>query len=120
MKKALFLATLCLSIFKCAAQGSYPQRQQVMQVSAPVQPFLFTLNTLTADQQKWNIHYAGSYGQRAPGQFGYDGLAQQFGVKGYLGNHFTLYATAALGFSNGGGITSSQQAEVLRDLIGGA
>lgn len=120
MKKSLFIATLCLSVFKCAAQDLFRPKQQPRQETAAVQPFLFTLNTLTADQQKWNVQYAGSYGQRAIGQFGYDGLAQQFGVKGYLGNHFTLYATAALGFSNGGGITSSQQAEVLRDLVGGS
>ena len=108
MKKPLFIAILCLSVFNCLAQDAYAPKQQQKQETDAVQPFLFTLNMLTADQQKWNIHYAGSYGERARGQFGYDGLAQQFGLKGYLGSRFTLYATAAVGFSNGGGVTSSQ------------
>ena len=84
-----------------------------------LQPFLFSVNTLTGENAYWNLHYSGSYGQRATGQFGYDGLGQQFGVKGYLGSRFTLYATAAIGFANKGGVTSAQQAEVIRDLIGG-
>lgn len=83
------------------------------------QPFLFTINTLTGDKPYWNLHYSGSYAQCATGQFGYDGLGQQFGAKGYLGNRFTLYATAAVGFANRGGASSAQQAEVLRDFIGG-
>lgn len=119
MKKALLIASSCLIAFNCFAQGPLVPQIPVNKGSLAVQPFLYSLNTLTAEQTKWNIHYAGSYGQRAIGQFGYDGLGQQLGVKGYLGNRFTLYATAAVGFSNRGGITSSEQAEVLRDLIGG-
>lgn len=106
MKKILFIALLISSGLKGIAQNQ-------------VQPFLFTLNTLTGDKSYWNIHYSGTYGERTTGQFGYDGLGQQFGVKGYLGNRFTLYGTAAIGFAHGGGITSAQQAEVIRDLIGG-
>lgn len=105
MKKILFIALLFV-----AGKGF---------TQTTPQPFLFTVNTLTGEKPFWNLHYSGSYGERATGQFGYDGLGQQFGVKGYLGNRFTLYATAAVGFANGGGVTSAQQAEVLRDLIGG-
>jgi len=83
------------------------------------QPFLYTVNSLTGQEPYWNLHYSGSYGERTSGQFGYDGMGQQFGVKGYLGNRFTLYATASVGFANRGGVASAQQAEVLRDLIGG-
>lgn len=83
------------------------------------QPFLFSVNTLTAQNPTWNIHYSGSYAERTSGQFGYDGVGQQFGVKGYLGSRFTLYATVAVGFANGGGVTSAEQAEVIRDLVGG-
>jgi hypothetical protein len=83
------------------------------------QPFLYTVNSLTGDDPHWNVHYSGSYGEHTSGQFGYDGMGQQFGVKGYLGNRFTLYATASLGFANRGGVTSAQQAEILRDFIGG-
>lgn len=84
-----------------------------------VQPFMFSVNTLTQGQPKWNINYAGSYGERASGAFGYDGIDQQVSVKGYLGNRFTFYANADLGFANAGGVTSAQQAEVIRDFVGG-
>jgi hypothetical protein len=106
MKKILFIVLFTSFGFKGIAQNS-------------IQPFLFTLNTLTGDKAYWNFHYSGSYGERTTGQFGYDGLGQQLGVKGYLGNRFTLYATAAMGFAHGGGVTSAQQVEVIRDLIGG-
>lgn len=83
------------------------------------QPFLFSVNTLTASSPAWALHYSGSYGERTSGPFGYDGVDQQFAVKGYLGNRFTLYANAALGFARNGSVNSSQQAEVIRDFIGG-
>jgi hypothetical protein len=83
------------------------------------QPFLFSVNTLTAEDPRWNINYSGSYGERVAGPFGYDGVDQQFAVKGYLGNRFTLYANAAFGFANAGGVNSSQQAEVIRNVVGG-
>ncbi|TCC99634.1 hypothetical protein [Pedobacter hiemivivus] len=105
MKKLLLISLLFLSV-NCVAQTT-------------AQPFLFNVNTLTGDKPYWNLQYSGSYGERATGQFGYDGLGQQFGLKSYLGNRFTLYATAAVGFANGGGVSSAQQAEVLRDFIGG-
>lgn len=107
------------TVLNCAAQQIGDTRQEIKAGTDAAQPFLFSLNTLTAENQRWNIHYSGSYGERTNGQFGYDGLGQQFGVKGYLGSRFTLYATAAIGFANAGGITSAEQAEVIRDVIGG-
>jgi len=83
------------------------------------QPFMFSVNTLTPGAPAWSVNYAGSYGERTAGPFGYDGVDQQFSVKGYLGNRFTLYANAELGFANGGGMGSAQQAEVIRDFVGG-
>lgn len=118
MKKILF-GFVFLSIVFCSKAQNKMISQPSSLGSLASQPFLFSVNTLTSENQKWNIHYSGSYGERASGQFGYDGLGQQFGVKGYLGNRFTLYATASVGFANGGGISSAQQAEVIRDLIGG-
>ncbi len=106
MNKILFFALFFITCFNASAQNA-------------AQPFLFTVNTLTGDKPYWNLQYSGSYGQRTTGQFGYDGLGQQFAVKGYLGNRFTLYATAAIGFANDGGTTSAQQAELLRDFVGG-
>jgi hypothetical protein len=114
MKTCLIIALLYCIPFIAKAQGEQPSENK-----RSAQPFLFSVNTLTNQDQAWNLHYSGSYGERTNGQFGYDGVGQQFGVKGYLGNRFTLLATASLGFSNSGSVTSSQQAEVIRDLIGG-
>jgi hypothetical protein len=88
--------------------------------SAAPQPFMFSVNTLTASTPLWSVNYAGSYGERTTGPFGYDGIDQQVAVKGYLGNRYTFYANADLGFANsGGGVTSAQQAEVIHDFVGG-
>jgi len=119
MKKTVLIAA-CISVaFFSKAQDKTNLVPSGSSFDLSAQPFLFVVNTLTPENQKWNIHYSGSYAERASGQFGYNGLGQQFGVKGYLGSRFTLYATASLGFANGGGINSAQQAEVIRDLIGG-
>ena len=116
-KRILVLITSSLITFNCVAQN-LPVQNSVNVINA-AQPFLFSVNTLTKENIKWNIHYSGSYGERTDGQFGYDGLGQQLGVKGYLGSRLTLYATAAVGFANRGGVTSAEQVEVIRDLIGG-
>jgi len=119
MQKTLFKAIFLLCGFGVRAQ-ELPNTKTSVSLNKPAaQPFLFSLNTLTADNQKWNVYYSGSYGKRTSGQFGYDGLGQQFGIKGYLGSRLTLYANVAVGFSSKGGVTSAQQAEVIRDLIGG-
>ncbi|WP_293788932.1 hypothetical protein [uncultured Pedobacter sp.] len=119
MKKIIFAAVFAAFALRGSAQSLANVNPELKTGNDAAQPFLFILNTLTAENPRWNIHYSGSYGQRTNGQFGYDGLGQQFGIKGYLGNRLTLYATAALGFANGGGVASAQQAELIRDLIGG-
>lgn len=83
------------------------------------EPFLFSMTTLTPEDQKWSMHYAGSYGDKVEGPFGYEGVSQQIALKGYLGNKFTVYANAGLGIPSGGKITGAEQVEVLRDFISG-
>jgi hypothetical protein len=119
MKKTILMLIFAGTVLSCAAQKINETKPEMKTGTDAAQPFLFSLNTLTAENPRWNIHYSGSYGERTNGQFGYDGLGQQFGVKGYLGSRLTLYATAAIGFANSGGVTSAQQAEVIRDLVGG-
>jgi hypothetical protein len=48
-------------------------------------PFLFSMTTLTQEDLKWSLNYLSSYGERVDGPFGYDGISQQIGIKGYLG-----------------------------------
>lgn len=119
MKKIFLILVFASAVLNCVAQKTHGFKPEIKTGTTAAQPFLFSLNTLTAENPRWNIHYSGSYGERTNGQFGYDGLGQQFGVKGYLGSRFTLYATAAIGFANSGGITSAEQAEVIRDFVGG-
>jgi hypothetical protein len=85
------------------------------------EPFLYSVTTLTQQDLKWSMHYAGSYGEGVEGPFGYEGVSQQIAVKGYLGDQFTLYANAALGIprGNNNNLSSAQQVEVIRDFIGG-
>ena len=82
-------------------------------------PFLFSMTTLTDASHAWSIDYSGGYGERISGAFGYAGIDQQIAVQGYLGNRFTLFAKAAVGFPDAGGVSTAQQAEVVRDIVGG-
>jgi hypothetical protein len=107
--KRLLLITICfVAAFKGMAQSN-----------TNTQPFLFSFTTLTLNNPKWNFNYTGSYGERTTGQFGFNGVGQQFGIKGNLGSRLTLYGTATIGFAHGGNVNSAQQLEVVKDLIGG-
>jgi hypothetical protein len=113
---SIVILTMCLSAKaqSPADSQSFPANERVS-----VQPFLFSVNTLTGSAPYWALSASSNYAQRTAGQFGYDGADQQLAVKGYLGNRFTLYANADLGFARNGGTTSALQAELLRDFIGG-
>ena len=83
------------------------------------QPFLFTINTLNPSARGWSLNYSGGYGQHIVIPLGFDGVDQNIAVKGYLGAKFTLIASMGVGFGTKGSVNSLQQAEVLRDFIGG-
>ena len=83
------------------------------------EPFLFSKTTLTPQDLKWSMDYSTSYGERVTGPFGFNGIGQQVGVKGYLGKQFTLYAHAAFGFTSNDNVTSAQQVEIIHDFVGG-
>lgn len=120
MKKIAFLLSLMLLIgLNLKAQELLQNKNPSASVSNVAQPFLFSVNTLTASSPAWNLNYSGSYGENTQTPIGYNGMDQQLSIKGYLGNRFTLYANAAMGFASSGGVTSSEQAEVIRDFIGG-
>ena len=111
---------ILVSLFSVLIYGQNQERSPSQNIiSQAVQPYLFSVNTLTADSPIWSIDYSGGYGERVEDPFGYEGVDQQVAVKGYLGNRFTLYARAAFGFPDGGSVSSAQQAEVIRDIIGG-
>jgi hypothetical protein len=83
------------------------------------EPYLFSLSTLTPDDLKWSLDYSGSFGDEVAGSIGFEGVTQQLGVKGYLGSRFTLFGSLALGFPGNNTVSSAQQVEVIRNLLGG-
>ncbi|HEY4328038.1 MAG TPA: hypothetical protein VGN20_28900 [Mucilaginibacter sp.] len=86
---------------------------------AQPQPFLFTVTTLNPAARQWSLNYSGGYGQNTATPFGFDGVDQNISVLGYLGARTTLLASMGVGFGNNGYVQTVQQAEVLKDFIGG-
>jgi len=117
IKKLCLSAFVLLSVFTAKAQTINPSLPG--ETLAQPQPFLFTINTLNPSARGWSLNYSGGYGQRTVTPLGFDGVDQNIAVKGYLGNKFTLIASMGVGFGTGGKVNSLQQAEVLRDFIGG-
>lgn len=119
MKKktlALILVWMIISINGFAQIGEI---SPIPVLKRAPEPFLFSRTTLTPLDLKWSMDYSTSYGERVTGPFGFNGIGQQVGVKGYLGKQFTLYAHAAFGFTNNDNVTSGQQVEIIHDFVGG-
>lgn len=115
----LLLISMC-STLAIAQEMGESELQFPKVANRTPQPFLFSTTTLTAEDLKWSLHDAGSYGQGVEGPFGYEGVSQQVGVKGYLGYRLTVYASAAIGIPReGNNTTSAQRAEIIHDFIGG-
>ena len=119
MIKKLHLFIILVFIFPFAVKAQMINQQLGNVSMEQPQPFLFTINTLNPAARGWSLNYAGGYGQRTVTPLGYDGIDQNIGVKGYLGNKFTMLASMGIGFGTNGNIESIQQAEVIRDFIGG-
>jgi hypothetical protein len=118
MIKKLCLSSLLL-LFVIAAKAQTINPSLPAASSAQPQPFLYTINTLNQAARGWSLNYSGGFGQHTVTPLGYDGVDQNIAVKGYLGAKFTLVASMGVGFGNSGAVNSMQQAEVLRDFIGG-
>ncbi len=117
--KWMLIATICV-----LSAGVYSQEQDQLILpdvnEQDVEPFLFSMSTLTADKTPWVLSYSGSYGDNLTRAFGFNGVDQQLGVKGYLGKRFTLIGYLAVGVESvDNSAVSAQRAEVVRDLIGG-
>jgi hypothetical protein len=121
----MFKKYLIIFIFFCGtycfSQTTFESESQnyMNLMQGAIYPFQFSITTLTSQMPKWNFSYSSSYGERVNGPFGYDGIGQQFSIKGYLGNRFTLYGNATLGIIDDQTINSAQQLEVIHDVIGG-
>jgi hypothetical protein len=86
-------------------------------------PFLFNVTTgpsssgFGPETRAWTAYYDAGYGERTTTPTGYDGVEQRFGVQGRLGKGITFLAHVALG-TDQSTTRSSQQAEVLKELLG--
>jgi hypothetical protein len=116
-KRTLLLLLTIITGFTSIAQVN--EKDELYLPKRTPEPFLFSKTTLTSSDIPWSLDYSASYGERVSGQFGFDGVGQQLGLKGYLGKKFTLYGQAAFGFDLEHNVTSAQQAEVIHDFIGG-
>lgn len=115
----LLLISMCTTLAMAQEPGEL-ELQFPKVATRATEPFLFSTTTLTAEDLKWSLHDAGSYGQGVEGPFGYEGVSQQVGVKGYLGYRLTVYASAAIGIPREGNTTTSaQRAEIIHDFVGG-
>jgi hypothetical protein len=119
MIKQLRLSAILIFLLPVALKAQIINKTQENASMAQPQPFLFTINTLNPAARGWSLNYNGGYGERTVTPLGYDGLDQNIGVKGYLGAKFNLIASMGIGFGNKGDTKSLQQAEVMRDFIGG-
>jgi len=84
----------------------------------PARPFLFTITTARPPDGQWTAHYDPGYADRTDVPFGYDGFEQRIGVQGSLGHGLTLLGQVGLGVAGEAGTQSSQEAELLKDLLG--
>lgn len=117
MNRKIF-TLLIIAMIIVSAKAQNPKEDDLYSVKRSPEPFLFSVTTLTPEDLKWSLDYSGSYGDNVSGSFGYDGISQQFAVKGYLGNKFTLLANVALGIQRDN-TSSAQQAELIRNFVGG-
>lgn len=86
----------------------------------PARPFLFTITTDRPPDGQWTAHYDPGYADRTDVPFGYDGFEQRIGVQGSLGHGFTVLGQVGLGVAGDAGTQSSQEAELLKDVLGKA
>lgn len=119
MHKKLYLTFFYVFIFALGVKAQSSNADFYNPSLEQPQPFLYTINGLNPSARHWSLNYSGGYGQNAVSAIGFNGVDQNFSVKGYLGNRFTLFATVSAGFATKGGVQTLQQAEVFRDFIGG-
>jgi hypothetical protein len=116
--KIYFALFLLLSI-NVAVRAQSLDEGSIGGTLAQPQPFLYSINSLNPAARHWSVNYSGGYGQYTVTPLGFDGVDQDFAVKGYLGNRFSLYAAMGVGFGSKGNVNTFQQAEVFKDFIGG-
>ncbi len=98
-------------------QAQTINQKQTFSSAESMQPFLFTLNTISRGEHKLILNYSGGYGERAVSPLGYNGVEQNIGFKGYIGANFTLIGSMGIGLSGNSGTKTFQQVELVREFF---
>lgn len=86
---------------------------------AQARPFLFTVTTAPPSAtERWTVQYDVGYADRTAAPFGYDGLEQRAQIQGSLGSGLTVLGQVGLGVAGEGTTNSTQEIEVLKDVLG--
>lgn len=105
-------ARLAVAVALGLAAAAGPARAQV-------RPFVFTVTTeAPSAAERWSVQYEAGYAERTATPFGYDGVEQRARVQGGLRHGFTVLGQLGLGVGDGGVTNSTQEVEVLKDVVG--
>lgn len=118
--KLFFLGMLCTLAGFISAQDVETYQNSIYSVKNVVEPFMYTTSTLTSKNTPWTANYISGFGENLSQLYGFNGLEQQVGVKGYLGRRFTLNTVIGMGVATEtGAVNTAFRAEVIRDILGG-
>ena len=68
----------------------------------------------------WTVAYDAGYGERTIQAVGFEGVEQRVSVQGAVGAGFTVRGQFGVAFANGAGTRSSQEAELLKNILSDA
>lgn len=120
MNRKIYLCLFLLLSLTSLVNAQTAEQDTYNSTLTQPQPFLYTINGLNPAARHWSLSYSGGYGQYTVTPLGFDGVNQNMGVRGYLGNRFSLLANMGVGFGARGNTQTYQQAEVFKDFIGGS
>ena len=88
---------------------------------AQARPFLFTVTTVPpSPSDTWTVAYDAGYAERTIQAVGFEGVEQRVSVQGAVGAGFTVRGQFGVAFANGAGTRSSQEAELLKNILSDA
>ncbi len=119
MKSKIYLILLCFLSTVLSLKAQTISQEPTGATFEQPQPFLYTVTTLNPAARQWSLNYSGGYGQNTVTPVGFNGVDQNIAVMGYLGSRITMLASMGVGFGNNGNVQTIQQAEFLKDFIGG-
>jgi len=88
---------------------------------AQARAFLFTVTTVQpSPSDAWTVAYDAGYGDQASTAVGFEGVEQRVSVQGALGSGWSVRGQFGVAFAGGTGTRSSQEAELLKNVLPGS